>query len=69
MVKPHVTTSLAVIGFWLFVRSFRKLPSKSVPTVFVEPLGATGGFLDAAGGGGWGPMVVTGLLGAGAPSP
>ena len=67
MVKPYVTTYLAVIGLWLFLRSFRKIPSNPVPTRLVAPLGAAGGFLDAAGGGGWGPMVVTGLLGAGAP--
>ena len=29
-------------------------------------LGAAGGFMDAVGGGGWGPIVTTGLLGAGA---
>lgn len=31
----------------------------------VAPLGAIAGFLDAAGGGGWGPVATTGLLGAG----
>ena len=65
--KPFVTTYLALVGAWLFVRSFRKLPSNPVPTRIVAPLGAAGGFLDAAGGGGWGPIVTTGLLGAGAP--
>jgi uncharacterized membrane protein YfcA len=28
----------------------------------VEPLGLIGGFLDAAGGGGWGPVVTSNLL-------
>jgi uncharacterized membrane protein YfcA len=28
----------------------------------VEPLGLAGGFLDAAGGGGWGPVVTSNLL-------
>ncbi|MGE9115873.1 TSUP family transporter, partial [Escherichia coli] len=28
----------------------------------VEPLGLVGGFLDAAGGGGWGPVVTSNLL-------
>ncbi len=65
--KPFVTTYLALIGAWLVVRSFRKLPSNPVPAGIVAPLGLTGGFLDAAGGGGWGPIVTTGLLGAGAP--
>ncbi len=66
MVKPFITTYLALIGCWLVVRSFRKIPSKPVPASFVAPLGTVGGFLDAAGGGGWGPVVTTGLLGAGA---
>jgi uncharacterized protein len=66
-VKPFVTTYLAVVGIWLFVRSFRKIPTNPVPAAIVAPLGTAGGFLDAAGGGGWGPIVTTGLLGAGAP--
>jgi len=64
--KPFVTTYLALVGAWLVVRSFRKIPGNPVPARVVAPLGATGGFLDAAGGGGWGPIVTTGLLGAGA---
>jgi uncharacterized membrane protein YfcA len=66
-VKPLVTTYLAIVGAWLLFRSFRKLPTNPVPARLVAPLGATGGLLDAAGGGGWGPIVTTGLLGAGAP--
>ena len=66
-IKPFVTTYLALVGVWLAVRSFRKLPTNPVPARTVAPLGAVGGFLDAAGGGGWGPIVTTGLLGAGAP--
>jgi uncharacterized membrane protein YfcA len=66
VIKPIVTTYLALVGAWLVVRSFHKMPSNPVPTRVVAPLGATGGFLDAVGGGGWGPIVTTGLLGAGA---
>jgi uncharacterized membrane protein YfcA len=66
-IKPLVTTYLALIGAFLLVRSFRKIPGKPVPFGVVAPLGAGGGFLDAAGGGGWGPIVTTGLLGAGGP--
>lgn len=65
MVKPLVTIYLGVVGAWLLFRSFRKIPSKPVRPALVAPLGAAGGFLDAAGGGGWGPIVTTGLLGAG----
>ena len=32
----------------------------------IEPLGLAGGFLDAAGGGGWGPIVTSNLLVQGA---
>jgi uncharacterized membrane protein YfcA len=64
-VRPFVTGYLAIIGCWLIFRSFRKLPSKPVSMTMTAPLGAVGGFLDAAGGGGWGPIVTTGLLGAG----
>ncbi|APH73245.1 sulfite exporter TauE/SafE family protein [Aquibium oceanicum] len=66
IVKPFVTGYLALVGAWLLFRSFRKIPSRPVPAPIVAPLGAAGGFLDAAGGGGWGPIVTTGLLGAGA---
>jgi uncharacterized membrane protein YfcA len=64
-IKPVVTTYLALVGAWLVVRSFRRIPNNPVPAGIVAPLGAMGGFLDAAGGGGWGPIVTTGLLGAG----
>jgi uncharacterized protein len=65
VIKPIVTAYLAILGVCLFVRSFRKIPSRPVGLALVGPLGAGGGFLDAAGGGGWGPIVTTGLLGAG----
>lgn len=64
-VKPIVTAYLALVGGWLILRSFRRIPSKPVAPSVVAPLGAAGGFLDAAGGGGWGPIVTTGLLGFG----
>jgi uncharacterized membrane protein YfcA len=65
IMRPYVTTYLAIVGAWLLFRSFRRIPSKPVPAGAVAPLGLGGGFLDAAGGGGWGPMVTTGLLGFG----
>lgn len=64
-VKPFVTAYLAVIGSWLLYRSFHRIPNNPVKLKIVAPLGATAGFLDAAGGGGWGPVATTGLLGAG----
>lgn len=65
VMKPYVTIYLALVGVYLLTRSFRKVPSTPVPPAVVPPLGLGGGFLDAAGGGGWGPIVTTGLLGFG----
>lgn len=66
-IKPYVTSYLAIVGAWLVLRSFRRIPGRPVRSQVVAPLGLAGGFLDAAGGGGWGPIVTTGLLGAGGP--
>ena len=65
VMKPYVTAYLAIIGVYLFIRSFRKIPSRPVPGAVAPPLALFGGFLDSVGGGGWGPVVTTGLLGAG----
>ena len=40
MVKPFVTAYLAMVGVWLVVRSFRKIPSNPVQARIVAPLGA-----------------------------
>ena len=65
VMRPYVTVYLAFVGVYLVSRSFRKIPSGPVTSKAVAPLGLAGGFLDAAGGGGWGPIVTTGLLGFG----
>jgi hypothetical protein len=65
VLRPYVAGYLGIIGVYLVVRSFRKIPQRPVPPKVVPPLAATGGFLDAIGGGGWGPVVTSGLLGAG----
>lgn len=64
-IRPLVTAYLALIGLWILARSFRKLPARPVRRRVAMPLAAVGGFLDAIGGGGWGPVVTTGLLGSG----
>jgi uncharacterized membrane protein YfcA len=64
-VKPFVLAYLASIGLYLIWRGLRYPPHHKPPRV-VEPLGLAGGFLDAAGGGGWGPVVTGNLLVQGA---
>ena len=63
--RPFVLAYLAAIGLYLIWRGFRFPPHHGPPKV-VEPLGLIGGFLDAAGGGGWGPVVTSNLLVQGA---
>lgn len=60
--KPFIMLYLAAIGFYLMWRAIRmKQPTFEDPKM-TRPLAAAGGFLDAAGGGGWGPVVTSNLL-------
>ncbi len=59
--KPFVLGYLALIGIYLLVRGVLYPPKIKVARR-VAPLGLIGGFLDAAGGGGWGPVVTSNLL-------
>lgn len=64
--RPYVMGYLALIGIYLLVRGVRFPPKHHHEPKVVEPLGLAGGFLDAAGGGGWGPVVTSNLLVQGA---
>jgi uncharacterized protein len=59
--KPLVLAYLTAIGLYLLYRGARHRHTEKEPKI-VEPLGLVGGFLDAAGGGGWGPVVTSNLL-------
>jgi uncharacterized membrane protein YfcA len=59
--KPFVMAYLAAIGLYLLYRAWRGQVEPRSPRI-IEPLGLVGGFLDAAGGGGWGPVVTSNLL-------
>ena len=63
--KPFVMAYLASIGLYLLYRAWRGKVEPREPKI-IEPLGLVGGFLDAAGGGGWGPVVTSNLLVQGA---
>jgi uncharacterized membrane protein YfcA len=63
--KPFVMAYLASIGLYLLYRAWRGKVEPREPKI-IEPLGLIGGFLDAAGGGGWGPVVTSNLLVQGA---
>lgn len=63
--RPIVLAYLSLIGVYLLWRALRHEHEEKVPKI-IEPLGFVGGFLDAAGGGGWGPIVTSNLLVQGA---
>jgi uncharacterized membrane protein YfcA len=63
--RPVVLAYLACIGVYLLWRGAMHRHTEKEPRI-VEPLGLIGGFLDAAGGGGWGPVVTSNLLVQGA---
>lgn len=60
--RPYVMAYLALIGLYLLWRAWQMSHHEHKPAKIVEPLGLVGGFLDAAGGGGWGPVVTSNLL-------
>lgn len=59
--RPFVLAYLSLIGLYLLWRGLRHRAHEKKVKV-VEPLALAGGFLDAAGGGGWGPVVTSNLL-------
>jgi len=61
VVKPFVLLYLTGIGLYLLWRGIL-YPPKIKEAKMIAPLGLVGGFLDAAGGGGWGPVVTSNLL-------
>ena len=60
-VKPLVLIYLTGIGLFILWRGLM-YPPQLKEAKLVAPLGLVGGFLDAAGGGGWGPVVTSNLL-------
>ena len=62
--KPFVLAYLSALGLYLFYRGVMHRHTERRPKI-VSPLGLLGGFLDAAGGGGWGPIVSGNLLAQG----
>ncbi|WP_334183159.1 sulfite exporter TauE/SafE family protein [Novosphingobium sp.] len=60
--RPYIMLYLTGIGFYLLVKAIRMSKPRFEDPRMTRPLALTGGFLDAAGGGGWGPVVTSNLL-------
>ncbi|OGI01394.1 MAG: hypothetical protein A2Y25_02755 [Candidatus Melainabacteria bacterium GWF2_37_15] len=63
-IKPFVTVYLLIMGIVIVAKAFKNQVPKEVKTKIV-PLGFIGGFFDAIGGGGWGPIVTSTLVARG----
>lgn len=72
--EPLVAVFLFSLGVYVLARfSFRRnerpVVVRPIGKKFLSPLGAVAGFLDAAGGGGWGPISTPTLLSSGRMEP
>lgn len=66
-IKAVVVAYLGVLGLFMLTRAMRGPREEPPHLKYVVPVGVVGGFLDASGGGGWGPIVTSTLLGRGHP--
>lgn len=64
-IKPFVAAYLFVMGLYIISKIFRTIKPRREEPKHVAKLGLFGGFVDAVGGGGWGPVVTTTLVGTG----
>lgn len=62
--RAYSASYLLVMGLVILVKAFREFPPRTVSTYLI-PLAFAGAFIDALGGGGWGPIVATTLIARG----
>jgi len=65
IIKPFVVLYLAAIGIWILWKAGHDVKPRRLPRWVTAPFGLVGGFLDAIGGGGWGPTVTSSMIGSG----
>ena len=65
-IKPWISAYLLGMGVYILSKAWRHVKAhRTEAPKHVPALALTGGFVDAVGGGGWGPVVTTSLLGSG----
>lgn len=65
LIKPYITVYLLMMGLFILRKAFILVKHNNKKIKHVRKLALTGGFLDAIGGGGWGPIVTSTLIGQG----
>ena len=63
-IKPFIGIYLFIMGLVILRKALKRMKEKRIETRLF-PLGAVGGFFDAIGGGGWGPVVTSTLVARG----
>lgn len=64
MIKPYISVYMIILGSVIISKAFKKRPT-TPQNKNLGLLGLFGGFLDAVGGGGWGPLVTSNLISKG----
>jgi len=64
IIKPVVSAYLLLMGIYILLKARQQLAERQTPKK-LGPLAFLGGALDSIGGGGWGPVVTTSLIGRG----
>ncbi len=63
-IKPYIAVYMMILAIMIILKGFRK-EIKKKRTKNLSFLATFGGFMDAVGGGGWGPIVTSTLIGHG----
>ncbi len=64
--KPYISLYLLAMGLYVLSKAFRKIQARyDINAKKIAPLALFGGLMDTTGGGGWGPIVTTSLVGSG----
>lgn len=64
-IKPYVAVYLLVLGIIILIKGFRNKPKEHIEVKRAGLLALMGGFMDAVGGGGWGPIVTSNIINQG----
>jgi uncharacterized membrane protein YfcA len=65
-IKPFISAYLLLMGLYILYKAYRHVQKRRTDMPkHVGPLALLGGFVDAVGGGGWGPVVTSSLIGTG----
>jgi uncharacterized membrane protein YfcA len=63
--RPYIAIYLLCMGLFILLKAWQRAPLRTAPAAWTVPVGFAAGFLDASGGGGFGPVATSTLVGSG----